>query len=83
MKKWAAYEPKTNAEFVAEVLESDLLADLPETPAEAAAALEEKKNLVTAEQRGIIQKYLQRKTRVSGGKKIRKNKSRKRKSKKY
>ena len=46
------------------------------TPEESAAEIDEKTKLVLNEQRGIIQKYLQRKSRVSGVKKLRKNKSR-------
>ena len=76
MKKWASYVPKTEAEFASEVAKSKLMDDLPETPEESAAEIDEKTKLVLNEQRGIIQKYLQRKSRVSGGKKLRKNKSR-------
>jgi hypothetical protein len=83
MQKWVSYAPKTEAEFASEVAKSDVLTGLPKTPAQSAAEMDEKTKLVLDEQRDIIKKYLQRKTRVSSGGKKLKRKNKSRKSKRY
>jgi hypothetical protein len=73
--------PKTPAE--ADLPKTPAESALPKTPAQSASEIDEKTKLVLDEQRDIIKKYLQRKTRVSSGGKRTRRKNKSRKSKRH